>query len=78
MSKDRGVQFYWTQKDPTSARNIFDKYCKENDVILDHFLGGGSSLYAIRNSKYKFIGVEINEMPYEICCFNSQGINTRN
>jgi DNA modification methylase len=76
MRKDRGVQFYWTQKDPTSARNIFDKYCKENDVILDPFLGGGSSLYAIRNSKYKFIGVEINEMPYEICCFNSQGINT--
>ena len=53
MRKDRGVQFYWTQKDPTSARNIFDKYCKENDVILDPFLGGGSSLYAIRNSYWR-------------------------
>jgi hypothetical protein len=24
MRKDRGVQFYWTQKDPIFDRNIFD------------------------------------------------------
>tara|TARA_B100000963_G_C22633793_1_gene676420 strand:- start:3065 stop:4591 length:1527 start_codon:yes stop_codon:yes gene_type:complete len=76
MSKSRGVQFYWSQKKPDVARDLYDKFCKKNDIILDPFLGGGSSLYGIRNSKYKFIGVEINEMPYQICRFNIQSINS--
>tara|TARA_B100000579_G_scaffold142073_1_gene115365 strand:+ start:462 stop:1991 length:1530 start_codon:yes stop_codon:yes gene_type:complete len=76
MSKSRGVQFYWSQKNPSIAKKIYDQYCKENDIILDPFLGAGSSLYGIRDSKYKFIGVELNEMPYQICCFNIQSINS--
>ena len=76
MSNSKGVQFYWSQKNPTIAKEIYQKYCKEGDIIFDPFLGAGSSLYGVRDTKFKFVGVELNEMPYQICCFNSKGLNS--
>lgn len=76
MSNSKGVQFYWSQKNPTVAKEIYQKYCKEGDIIFDPFLGAGSSLYGVRDTKFKFVGVELNEMPYQICCFNSKGLNS--
>ena len=76
MIQNRGVQFYWTQKNPETAKSIYKKYCKKNDIILDPFLGAGSSLYGIRNTNYSFVGVELNELPFRICIFNSNGINS--
>lgn len=72
-----GVQFYWSQKSGAVAKQIYQEYCKENDVILDAFLGGGSSLYGIRHGNYKFVGVDINELPYKIAKFNLQKIDNQ-
>ncbi|WP_051203169.1 DNA methyltransferase [Hugenholtzia roseola] len=72
-----GVQFYWSQKSGAIANQIYKEYCKDNAIILDGFLGGGSSLYGIRNTKFKFVGIDINEMPYKIAKFNLQNIDTQ-
>ncbi|TAE75355.1 MAG: helix-turn-helix domain-containing protein [Bacteroidetes bacterium] len=72
-----GVQFYWSQKSGAVAKQIYQEYCKENDVILDAFLGGGSSLYGIRNGNYKFIGVDINEFSHKIAKFNLQNVDNQ-
>ncbi len=72
-----GVQFYWSQKSGEIAKQIYQEYCKENDIIFDAFLGGGSSLYGIRNGNYKFVGVDINELPYKIAKFNLQNIDNQ-
>jgi len=72
-----GVQFYWSQKNGAVANQIYKEYCKDNAIILDGFLGGGSSLYGIRNTNFKFVGVDINEMPYKIAKFNTQSIDNQ-
>lgn len=72
-----GVQFYWSQKNASVANQIYKEYCKDNAVILDGFLGGGSSMYGIRNTNFKFVGVDINEMPYRIAKFNLQNIDNQ-
>lgn len=72
-----GVQFYWSQKSPAIAQQIYAENCKSGDYILDAFLGGGSSLYGTRNANYKFIGVDINELPNKIAKFNLQNIDNQ-
>jgi site-specific DNA-methyltransferase (adenine-specific) len=65
-----GVQFYWSQKKPEIAQRIYRENCKDGQIIFDPFLGAGSSLYGVRGSNYKFIGIDINELPYRIAKFN--------
>jgi site-specific DNA-methyltransferase (adenine-specific) len=67
-----GVQFYWSQKSAQVAFNLYKKYCKDGDIVMDPFLGAGSSLYGTKDLNLKFIGVEINEMPINIVKFNCQ------
>jgi len=62
--------FYWSQKNPNIAQQIFLENCKKGDIVLDPFLGGGSSLYGSNNLGLKFIGNDINEQPLKICQFN--------
>ena len=70
-----GIQFYWSQKKPEIAQHIYRENCKEGQIIFDPFLGAGSSLYGVRSSNYKFIGVDINELPYRITKFNIKKID---
>ncbi len=44
---------------------------------MDPFLGAGSSLYAVRDSQYKFVGAEINEQPIKIAKFNARGVSPK-
>lgn len=74
ISLKNGVQFYWAQKSAQIAMEIYKNYCKEGDVVMDPFLGAGSSLYGARGLKLKFVGVEINEMPLNITRFNCDKI----
>ena len=72
-----GVHFYWSQKKPEIAQQIYRENCKDGDIIMDPFLGAGSSLYGVRGSNYKFIGVDINELPYRIAKFNIKKVDTK-
>ncbi len=39
---------------------------KENDVVLDQFMGSGTTAIACKNTNRKFIGIEINNDYYKI------------
>lgn len=73
-SLKNGVQFYWAQKSSQVAHELYKKYCKAGDIVMDPFLGAGSSLYGITGLNLKFIGVEINEMPLNIVKFNCKKV----
>lgn len=72
-----GVQFYWSQKKPEIAQHIYRENCKDGQIIFDPFLGAGSSLYGVRGSNYRFIGIDINELPYRIAKFNIKKIDEK-
>ncbi len=62
--KDRGL--HPTQK-PVALFNYFIRtYSKENDLILDPFLGSGTTAVAARQLGRNFIGIEISEKYCEI------------
>lgn len=58
--------FYWTKKKITSSKEILSNATQKRGIILDPFLGSGQSLFGINLNKYKFIGIDINEMPIKM------------
>lgn len=77
MSKEKTVQakdysFYWSKKSPAIAAAVYEVFLKEDGVILDPFIGSGSSLYGLKMFKnsHKFIGVDVNQLPIELAHFN--------
>lgn len=74
---ENGIQFYWSQKKAERARLIYQKYLDHGSIILDPFLGAGSSLYGIRNSSHKFVGIELNELPFFISKYNAKQMNPK-
>lgn len=45
---------------PQVARELFTRYTKRNEIVLDAFLGSGTSLYEAQNLGRKCIGMDIN------------------
>lgn len=46
-------------------------------VILDPFLGSGTTARAAKNLERQYIGFEINETYYKIACDRLKGINAK-
>ena len=59
--------FYWTKKNINISSQILDNFAKDNDFVLDPFMGSGSNLYGsvLSKNSINFIGAEINEMPFK-------------
>ena len=57
--------FYWTKKKIQSSKEILTN-AKKSGIILDPFMGSGQSLFGIDLDAYKFIGIELNEMPIKM------------
>ena len=53
-------RFHPTQKSLSLFEELIKKHSNENDVILDTFLGGGTTAIACKNTKRKFKGCEIS------------------
>jgi DNA modification methylase len=77
MSKEKTAQakdysFYWSKKSPAIAAAVYEVFLKKDGVILDPFIGSGSSLYGLKMFKngHKFIGVDVNQLPIELVHFN--------
>ena len=55
---------------------LIEKYIKigsnENDVVLDPFLGSGTTVNACINLKRQYIGIEIDKKYYKIACEREQ------
>ena len=52
---------------PYIPRNILLRYSKENDLILDQFAGGGTTLVEAKLLNRNIIGVDINDVALERC-----------
>jgi len=58
-------RFHPTQKSLVLFEELIKKHSKENDVVLDTFLGGGTTALAAKNTNRKFKGCEISKEYYE-------------
>lgn len=51
---------------PYIPRNVIIRYSKEGDVVLDQFVGGGTTAVEAKLTNRDFIGVDINPIAIEI------------
>ncbi|MDR1774017.1 MAG: methyltransferase domain-containing protein [Clostridioides sp.] len=52
---------------PYIPRNILLRYSEENDLVLDQFAGGGTTLVEAKLLNRNIIGVDINDVSLERC-----------
>lgn len=64
---------------PYIPRNIILRYSQENDLILDQFAGGGTTLVEAKLLNRDIIGVDVNDVALERCkekiTFEHEGAN---
>jgi site-specific DNA-methyltransferase (adenine-specific) len=58
-------RFHPTQKSLVLFEELIKKHSKENDTILDTFLGSGTTAIACKNTKRNFKGCEISKEYYD-------------
>ncbi len=58
-------RFHPTQKSLALFEELIDKHSNEGDLVLDTFLGSGTTAIACKNKKRKFIGCEISQEYYD-------------
>lgn len=72
--QDNGIYFYpfqtynrqhCTQKSLKLFEELIRKHSNENDVVLDTFLGSGTTLIACKNTKRRFKGCEISRTYFD-------------
>ena len=58
-------RFHPTQKSLSLFEELIKKHSNENDLVLDTFLGGGTTAIACKNTKRKFKGCELSTEYYD-------------
>ena len=58
-------RFHPTQKSLKLFEELISKHSNENDVVLDTFLGSGTTAIACKNKNRNFKGCEINKEYYD-------------
>jgi len=61
-------RFHPTQKSLPLFEKLIEKHSNEDDVVMDTFLGGGTTAIACKNTKRRFIGCEVCPEYYEKIC----------
>lgn len=59
---------------PQIPNQLIRRFTKENELVLDVFLGSGTTLYEFESLNRKFIGLDINEKMIDYV--NSQMLNS--
>lgn len=65
-------RFHPTQKSMDLFKELIEKHSNENDVILDTFLGSGTTMFSCLETKRQFIGCELNKEYFEKIMHNLQ------
>jgi len=60
-NKIRDKRLHPTQKPIEVIRRLLKRFTNENDIILDPFLGSGTTVVACKQLNRRYIGFEINE-----------------
>lgn len=68
--KHRRIQFYWSRKDEAEIESIIEAEIPKKSIIWDPFMGSGSTYFAVNKTGNKFVGTELNEMPFQSLLFN--------
>ncbi|MEN6314189.1 MAG: DNA methyltransferase [Clostridiaceae bacterium] len=63
---------------PYIPRNIILRYSKEGDIVLDQFLGSGTTLIEAALLKRKGIGIDINHQALELSRINTNTLTEDN
>lgn len=58
-------RFHPTQKSLSLFEELIKKHSNENDIILDTFLGSGTTAHACKNTKRRFTGCELSKTYYD-------------
>ena len=58
-------RFHPTQKSLALFETLIEKHSNENDIVLDTFLGSGTTALACKNTNRQFIGCELNKEYYD-------------
>lgn len=58
-------RFHPTQKSLALFEKLIEKHTSENDVVMDTFLGSGTTALACKNTKRNFVGCELSAEYYE-------------
>lgn len=58
-------KFHPTQKSLVLFEELIEKHSNEGDIVMDTFLGGGTTALACRNKNRNFIGCEVNKEYYD-------------
>lgn len=66
IEPDEGFINHPTPKPKTFIKEILKMFSKEGDIILDPFIGSGSTAVACKQTKRNFIGFEIDKIYYEL------------
>lgn len=74
----KDISFYWSKKSPEVAAAVYKLFTDDLSVILDPFIGSGSSLKALQlfKNKLKFVGIDVNQLPIELARFNIEDFNS--
>lgn len=67
LANEGGVAFKRSKKPEALIKQIFDISTKEGDMILDSFLGSGTTCAVAHKMKRKWIGIEMGEHIYSHC-----------
>lgn len=59
---------------PKVVRNLLLKYSKENDLILDQFVGSGTTIIEALLLNRRAIGIDINDIPLNISKSRVEGL----
>ena len=58
-------RFHPTQKSLPLFETLIEKHSNENDIVMDTFLGGGTTAIACKNKKRQFKGCEVSKEYYD-------------
>ena len=67
-----------TQKPLQLMERIVKIWSNENDLVLDSFVGSGSTLLAAKNLNRRFIGIEKKREYYDMCLERLEFCNKNN
>jgi len=63
----KGEKLHTTQKPLELINRIVECCSNENDVIVDPFMGSGTTALSCKNLNRKYIGCELDEEYYKVC-----------
>lgn len=69
------IKGHFTPKPIKALERIIKCHTKENDIVLDCFMGAGSTALACKNTNRNFIGMEIYQKYIDISYKRLEGIN---